>query len=300
MATIHQTSFAADNGWVFDAVFGGRTMSYGGRTDSWALQLMTQWSPRGLVRESAARTIAAEVAALCTVHCWAYCAEGARALRLEVENPTDSGQWTELSVIEAATASTPWSEASGSFVAAGASFQLRLRPDGAGTEGEAVTIWVVDDVEVESMAITAQIRAAVIDDLKYISTANGFSATLSEVASEPKRIDDIRTPGVALTDSPGGGSQPEGLGNQKAAGTQRITVRMVVHSSTPCVDLDNLLDDVRNAVERSGSYCSAVSGVYLVGVEEWTEVKTDREISEQFYTRDATIVVNYIWQRGAA
>jgi hypothetical protein len=75
---------------------------------------------------------------------------------------------------------------------------------------------------------------------------------------------------------------------------------MFIKSSTPNADMDNLLDDVRNAVERSNGNTQSRSDVISARVSDWTEVITDETIHGEVYYREAVVEVQYHYTLGSA
>lgn len=149
------------------------------------------------------------------------------------------------------------------------------------------------------MSITATIRDALMTDLRDINGMDGFVTALAEVGSEPKRVDEAQKPGVYVQ-STEGVSDLETITQRRGEVEQIYTLDLVVSSATPNADMDALLDDVRNAIERDGSNILTVSAVTKVTVTDWSPVGTDPDIALGVYWRTVNVAVNYIYTRGAA
>jgi hypothetical protein len=189
------------------------------------------------------------------------------------------------------------------FVAVGHHVRLEFSVNPPDVNGS--SSWFVDDMELVPVTealdmITKRIRDAILLDLADITVANGFSTTLVEVGAEPKRIADSTLPCVFLTTGPGGRGEAYQLSNFAGHTTHQFVVQMMVRSSTPNADMDNLLDDVKNSVERSTSHVTALTEVDDITVVDWTETTVSGDISNSTYYREATIQVSYVYSRGAA
>lgn len=147
------------------------------------------------------------------------------------------------------------------------------------------------------MAKTAELRAALIEDLADISTANGFSVTLTEVGTEPKVVSEVSAPAVWVSAGAGATADISQLGNVTGTAAQSFALELLAGSKT---ELDNLTDDVRNAIERSTSAIGNVSGVEYWGVSEWTDPMTSEDVAQRKWVRGATVTVRYLFTRGAA
>lgn len=150
------------------------------------------------------------------------------------------------------------------------------------------------------MSITNTLKDALITDLNDITTANGFSKTVSEVSREPIRFDEAKVPHISIVPGDGGSAAAETLTNRIGAGEQEWTLQLVLRTTTPNEDMDDFLDDVRNAIERSTGNLGSASGVILAGVTGWTGTITAEEIHENTYYREATVTVQYEFTRGSA
>lgn len=167
---------------------------------------------------------------------------------------------------------------------------IAIHSSGVGT-------WYVDDVRVEYMAKTAELRAALVEDLADISTGNGFSVTLTEVGTDPKVVSEVAAPAVWVSAGAGATADVSQLGNVTGTAAQSFALELLAGSKT---ELDNLTDDVRNAIERSTSALGNVSGVEYWGVSEWTEPMTSEDVAQRKWVRGATVTVRYLFTRGAA
>ncbi len=220
--------------------------------------------------------------------------------KLQIKNPSTAAL-ADLVTLDHADAISGWQEMTAIFTATGASVEIWLANGyDADSDPLSTNAWLFDDLEFIEMAKTAQIKAALVDDLEQISTANGYTFTVAEVGTEPKRVDEARFPGLYLIPGAGGSANIEELGNRAGYATQRYGVQLFVRSTTPNTDMDNLLDDVRNAVERSAGNLMGISGVEYAGVSQWSEVVTEGDINEHVYYRELVVEIRYEFTRGAA
>jgi hypothetical protein len=149
------------------------------------------------------------------------------------------------------------------------------------------------------MASTNTLRDALVADLTAITVAGGFNTTLAEVLAEPDPEKETLKPAAVLTSGPGGTSDQESLTNTKGLAVQQFVVELHIQSATPQQDMDDLLDDVRNAAERSNSNLLAVAGTEMVTATEWDEAATDTPISQGTYIRKVTVEIRYLYTRGS-
>ncbi|RMF18883.1 MAG: hypothetical protein D6760_13540 [Deltaproteobacteria bacterium] len=227
-----------------------------------------------------------------TYHAWCwYRLESGSAGRLTVAL-IDGTRWRYL--LERAPGTRDWQHADLIFTAESSSGVFWAQ---AATEACQFSL---DDCGIALMAITQQIRDALVSDLQQITTGNGYSTTLVEVGREPKRITEARAPAVYIAPGEGGTSELETISSGMGSAVQRFTLQMIVRSATPNQDMDNLLDDVRNAIERSGSAVLALSDVVTAAVTGWTETVTEPDIALDTYYREATVEVTYLYRRGSA
>lgn len=219
------------------------------------------------------------------------------AAALQVRNPATAA----LTTIESTDdTSGDWVSVGGTITAQGSTLEYRVTGvPGTGDTGAGFQ-WLVDDCAVVEMGITKDIKDALISDLNGISTAAGYNTDVKQVSREPVPIDEARKPHIAILPGGGGDSDLEALGNREGIATQRYTLQLVVQSSTPNADMDNLLDDIRNAIEPSDGSVMGVTGVEYAGLEDWSEVVTDELTHGQVYYREATVAVRYVYTRGSA
>lgn len=214
-------------------------------------------------------------------------------VRLRVKNPS-SGAWQTVDSLDEGD---EWERLSGLLVAAGDEISVRWDVERLGsTNGQ----WLADDAGVYEMAITRSIKSALVSDLEHITEANGYSKTLAEAGLDPKDWDEAKYPAVYVIPDAGGSSELETLSNLKGEAEQAFTLQLVLKSNTPNTDMDNFLDDVRNAVERSAGNLNALAGVEFAGITEWSEVLTVRDEDFGLYYREATLTVRYLYDRGGA
>jgi len=273
------------------------TDAYGGRTGDYACYVYAwrQFVGDPLQSGEAYQDVTVEPGDILVVSVYARLARGNVTAILAASNPTASKQRN----IDEQVVGDEWTKLSGSFVARGSSITVNLRLGNiqSAASGDAV---LFDDVEVIVVPITKTIRDAIVSDLQDISTANGYETDLVEVGTEPKRREEVRVPAVYLVPEQGGVAELETLSNGQGEAIQRIAVDCLVRSSTPHDDAIKLLDDVRNAVERSDGATLAVNGVESVQVVEWSEVMTSEDVGDQWGIITATIEVAYVYSRGSA
>jgi hypothetical protein len=149
------------------------------------------------------------------------------------------------------------------------------------------------------VSVTATIKTALVADLDAIDGTGIFSTTLKETGTEPVRIDEAEAPAIYIFASDGT-SDLETLTNLRGETEQSYTLDLVIKSTTPNADMDTLLDDVRNAIERSTSNVLGVAAVNTATVTDWTPVETDPGIHEGVYIRQVNVVVSYLYTRGSA
>jgi hypothetical protein len=156
-------------------------------------------------------------------------------------------------------------------------------------------LWYVDDVVVTEMAITKTITDAVKADLDDISQANGFALDVARVTTDDDDIYKVPTPGIIWRPAGSGDSEKVSMGGKNAT-VQRYALELAARSID---DLHNLLDDVRNAVERSvadGGNTIATAGILKVMVGEWTGY----EYADNRWVMACMIDVTYDYLAGSA
>lgn len=182
------------------------------------------------------------------------------------------------------------------FIAVGTTGRVNFAPGFRATDG--TSIWWVDDVQAVEVGKTADIQQGIVDDLNDISVANGFATDVAEVQTELRLLSQAQTPAVHIRPTLGGESDVATLTDRHGVTSQFFALNLIVKSATPHAAATALLDDVRNAVERSSSNIGAVAGVQYAGVTEWTEFKNSTDMSNQFGVIEAQIRVDYYYQRG--
>jgi len=154
------------------------------------------------------------------------------------------------------------------------------------------------------VGLTQTLKDKVILDIADIDGTGIFATTLAESGREPKPIAEVVAPAVFI--APGGGAETdtETLTNRVGASQQDYVLQCFIQSGTPNADMDDLLDDLRNAFERATSNVLTASGtgwkVTDSTVSDWTEVLTDEDIHQQSYFREVTLTVAYTYTRGSA
>ncbi len=165
----------------------------------------------------------------------------------------------------------------------------------------------IDPVEETSEVITRKLRDLLVQELERITTDNGFSTTVRRVYTRPVSMHAIVTPSVGIVPQEGGTIDVR-EGSVTTGEAQAVfTLRLAVQSSDPYDDAMNLLDDVRNAVERPDSLLCGTS-IANDGYSVWHstidsyEVTLPEDEGEMANMRviDADVLLEYQYQRGSA
>ena len=192
----------------------------------------------------------------------------------------------------------------GTFQAAASTALIEITP----VSGTEIALWYVDDVSVEAVttvAISKAIRSAIVSDLNAIDGSGDFVSTLASVNREPQDWRTIATPGVFITG--GSGSRPgrtdmEAFSPNEGVTENEFQLQLVVKSTTPNQDTDDLLDDIRNAVERNASNLYGVNtSNYKVSEVacDWSELEP-LDQDDDYYFRGVVVKVKYYYKRGSA
>jgi len=206
-----------------------------------------------------------------------------------VESNVDGDAWEQISL--------------GPFEATSKDYTIEIGLQSKAIGSTAYGIWLIDDVQLLAgdMAKTALISTAILSDLSDISVSNGFSTDVAQITREPTA--DIKYPGLSLRPLGSGNADLETLTNTMGQAVQLYEVVCHVRSSTPYAAIQNLLDDVRNSVERSSSAVHALGDADLairdVVVSEWTGVETSTDIDMYKEQMSVTIEVSYTYNRGS-
>lgn len=150
------------------------------------------------------------------------------------------------------------------------------------------------------MAILSTIRTALASDLAQITTGNGYSLTVAQVYTEPKRVAEMLKPGIYIAPDESTEAEIDTLTNRIGAAVQTYTVVIVANTRTPNATMDNFSDDVRNAVERSTGSLQTTAGVYNVVVSEIGSVLVDADTAQDDYLRVIKLTIEYEYTRGSA
>ena len=153
--------------------------------------------------------------------------------------------------------------------------------------------WLVDDCSLAqgNAVITNAIRDAIVTDL-------GTVAGLNTVGTRPVRIDDADKP-AAYVGRGDGADEVEGGAVCDRVANQSFDVKLYAHSSTSEDDLDDLIDDVRDALQVSTSSVSGVTG-YLDVTCSWGQPTTDAGTNDGYAVATMTIDVRYSFRGGEA
>jgi len=142
------------------------------------------------------------------------------------------------------------------------------------------------------MSRTLALRTLALADL-------GEIAGIAEVSSTPKPAEEIATPGIAITSGKGGVSEPETLTNRNGSARHEFRLELVVNEADADDAMDDLLDLVRNVIERSTGHLMTDPLVEMATVTEWDEARTEQGIHKNVVVRGATVEVRYLYVRGA-
>ena len=168
----------------------------------------------------------------------------------------------------------------------------------------AVTIdqrWLVDSVVVvEYAVITKAVTDAVKADLGHISVANGYDTDVAVLTTADEDITKVATPGIVWRPAGSGDSNPDHLTNRTSRAVQRFDVAL---SALSLDALNNLLDDVRNCIERNTAGAFTGSTMTLATPKVMTAAVTSWDAAE--YAGDRWIMkcnveVVYDFARGSA
>ena len=183
---------------------------------------------------------------------------------------------------------------------------LNLIAGGTGA-GTGIGSWYVDDLfygttdEEDRVAFTKSIREAIITDLNVIDGTGIYTTNLAQVLREPTVLDRIVTPAAAVFGA-SGSSQIDEISNNRRLSQQTYTVQLLVRGTDPHGQAENLLDDVRNAIERDGAAVAAVSSTYAkvwrVNVSEWRESYTSEDVHDLYAIHEVDVSVEYMHVSG--
>lgn len=168
---------------------------------------------------------------------------------------------------------------------------MGLPPPTAGCE------WLVDDVGVAEMALTAVLEADLLSDLGDIATP-GFDTDVQLVSANPEDEQHASLPAILLQPEEGGEADPNELGNRAALATQEWQLRLLVRGTSARTQVQNLLDDVRNAVGRSNGALQSRAGVDHATVVSWSAPLVSKDSGHQRAKMSATVRVQYTYARG--
>lgn len=165
--------------------------------------------------------------------------------------------------------------------------------------GALVNFYVDEVVVEEAQMVTKTLRGALLLDLQSIS---GIVTTDKNPLDLKEAFE--RAPFAFISEAGSGEASPETLSNMRGEAVQTFTVVMGVKTRTDTLDaLDDLLDDLRNSVERdAGNLRAAVianGGVEIVIVANWSDVNPGETIGEGRLFRTATVTAQYLYERGA-
>lgn len=152
------------------------------------------------------------------------------------------------------------------------------------------------------MSITLTLRDAVVDDLGDINGAGIFvtDLTAGTIATVPTPDSMLSLPAAEVRPGEGGTTEdPETLGCTDGMSEQDIIVELHVRSTTPYDAIANLVDDVRNAIERAGGNVRTVTGVFFARVAAWEIKHLAEDHANQRGRATITVHVKYEYDAGS-
>lgn len=165
---------------------------------------------------------------------------------------------------------------------------------------------VVEFEEVLLLGLQRNIRDKMILDLQDVTTGNGFSMTLAEVLTAPKKVDLLVTPAVGIAPGTGGQSDRTSISGEMESRVF-FQLQAVFSADAPADEVHDGLDDMRNAIERSGTSGSGptgqsnictLAGVLDAIVADWEEVPLDEEARTSWGIWTAEVEVRYVYTGG--
>ncbi len=149
------------------------------------------------------------------------------------------------------------------------------------------------------MGTTRTLRDALMTDLNAITVVNGFNTDIASVSRVSVRHSEVDKPALAINAGPGGISELETLTNLRGLATQQFIVSIFTQGDTAETDLDDLTDDVRDAVERTTGTLQLTANVEMVAATEWSEDRTEEGVDGLTHVRELTVDVRYLYTRGS-
>lgn len=136
---------------------------------------------------------------------------------------------------------------------------------------------------------TNQYKVALVADL---NTVSGLT-----VYEHPRDRRSLALPAAVVRSPSSGESEPSSLSARKGQATQSFGVE--IHSKGTQTEAENLLDDIRNAVEVGTSGLNALAEVDWSMVVRWDEVEGSEHAAGEFHKFTTTVEISYIYNRGS-
>ncbi len=151
------------------------------------------------------------------------------------------------------------------------------------------------------MAQSRTLTDKVILDLKDISVANGFDTDVSVVDRRVVTFQSATVPHIEVRAGGSGplvDSDPEQLSVDLGAATHRNLLKLYIRDDKPEEKLDDLIDDVRNAIERKTSNIQTVAQVWDATVVQATPFHTTEDLKDNWAGAELLIETRYEYERG--
>ena len=152
------------------------------------------------------------------------------------------------------------------------------------------------------MAATSAIKAAIKADLEDINGTGIFTTVLAEVGTEPKRYDAMSKPAVFVLRGEGEDEEQALGGNTERSASQDYVLLCATHSATCYEDMDTLLDDIRNSLQRSSSSTLSIAETNYTVQDikvSWNQTFTEPGIDEGGALAEVNVSVIYRFNAGS-
>lgn len=189
----------------------------------------------------------------------------------------------------------------GTHTATGESGSLRITIDTI--FGGRYTYLYADQVELIEVGATTDMRDAVETDLNTISVANGYSTDVAKVYAEAIPENVRVYPCISLEPTEGGDTDPDEETERIIDAEQSFTMTAAVSGADIHTKAMNLLDDVRNALEKSTSAIMTFTQddftLLSVRVSDWDYEPTSEDVSNLQTQFVCIITIHYQYLRGS-
>ena len=209
---------------------------------------------------------------------------------IEVEVDPGTGSYESLGTRDTPTDQVNWELWEvGEFMAEGSTGRIRISGDQHLVVNRG---WWIDLVAVDdpgAVVTTNDLRTDLAADLATVSGLN--------VAEHPGDRLKLALP-AALIRSPGDGdADVASLTARSAEATQRFGVEL--HLAGDQADVEDLLDEIRNAVDQSTSNLNTRAGVRFAMVTDWADVEGSEFMRGENHKFTLTVEVGYQFVRGS-